>query len=190
MLKTFRFFKWSGRKTVAIFAILMILIVSASFSTTVAYLTKKTTAKPTTYAPAEIEISSWTYNDVINAGDSKIFVRALIVNAWVSNDESKTVYAQDPVQGVDYELTIEDGWFLASDGFYYRSQRLNAAQSVNFVTATQLKEKDGYTLRILVLYSGLQADYEPAINQAWPAVTVENGRLVKATVEGGTQQAN
>ena len=179
MHKTFRFFKLSGKKAIILFALTLVLI-SATVGATTAVIATRTRAIPHTFPPAEVEISSWGFGDVVNAGNVKAYVRANLVAAWVSNDDKRTVWSNTPVLGVDYTLTVEDGWFKASDGFYYREEAINAAASSNFVSANQLTVKDGYTLKILVVYSSIQTNPTDAVTSSWPAVTVdENGRLVE-----------
>jgi hypothetical protein len=179
MQKTFRFLKLSGKKAIVL-VILIATVLTATVSGTVAYIVTRTTSKPNTFSPAEIEISSWNYHDVINAGDSQVYVRASIVTAWVSNEDKRTVWSTTPKENVDYTLTINEGWFMASDGFYYRREKMNAAQSVDFVSATQLTQKDGYTLRVLVMYSAIQSTPKDAIESSWTAVKVADDGTLEA----------
>lgn len=178
MPKTFHFLKLTGKKAIIAF-ISMIFVISASLATTFAFISTRTRTIPNTFRPAEIEISSWSMDDLINAGTTEMYVRAAIVSAWVSNEDKKTVWSTTPKENVDYTLTIDDGWFKASDGFYYRSEKVNAAQSVSFVNATQNTTKEGYTLRILVTYSAIQTSPTEAVESSWSAVEVsDNGALV------------
>ena len=183
MHKKFNFLKLSGKKAIAVF-ILSLVVLTAVTATTLAYLATRTKDIPNTFRPAEVEISSWTMDDLINAGNTEVYVRASVVSAWVSNEDKKSVWSMDPVENVDYTLTVDDGWFKASDGFYYRTEKINAAQSVDFVHATQNTTKDGYTLRILVNYSAMQTTPKEAIDEAWGAVTIDdNGNLIPRTVQ-------
>ena len=178
MHKTFHFLKLSGKKAIVVFIAVIIIITSVT-AATFSYLADTTRTIPNTFRPAEIEISSWSMNDLINAGTTEIYVRAAVVAAWVSNEDKKTVWSTDPEENVDYTLTIDNGWFKASDGFYYRTEKINAAQSVSFVSATQNTTKDGYTLRILVTYSAIQSNPTDVVESSWSAVEVsENGNLV------------
>jgi hypothetical protein len=178
MHKTFHFLKLSGKKAIVAF-ISVIIVITAVTATTFSYLADTTRTIPNTFRPAEIEISSWSMNDLINAGTTEIYVRAAVVSAWVSNDDKKTVWSTTPQENVDYTLTIDNGWFKASDGFYYRKEKINAAQSVSFVSATQNTTKDGYTLRILVTYSAIQTNPTDVVESSWGAVEVsDNGALV------------
>ena len=182
MQKKFRFLKLSGKKAILLFA-LALVILTVTVSTTVAVIATRTKNRPNTFPPAEVEISSWTFNDVINAGDIPVYARASVIAAWVSNDdgEKRTVWSKVPVEGVDYTLTIDTSeWFKASDGFYYRKNMINPAQSVNFASATQKTQKDGYTLRILVNYSAIQTIPVEVIESSWSAVKVaDDGTLTK-----------
>ena len=179
MQKTFRFFKWSGKKAI-IALILTVVLVVAAIDVTLAVILTRTQTIRNSFPPANLTISTWTGNDVINAGDVDIYVRANVVATWISDTNEKTVYSSAPVEGVDYTLTISDGWFKASDGFYYRSEKLAAAQSVQLIdSATQKANLDGYTLRIFVMSSAIQARPEKAVNESWSAVRVSaDGTLV------------
>ena len=178
----FHFLKLTGKKAIAVF-ILTFVLLTAVTATTLSYLATRTRTIPNTFRPAEVEISSWTMDDIINAGNVEVYVRAAVVSAWVSNENKKSVWSKDPVEDVDYTLTIDSGWFKASDGFYYRTEKVNAAQSVDFVHATQNTTKDGYTLRILVNYSAIQTTPTNAVEEAWGAVTVDQyGNLIPKTV--------
>lgn len=177
MHKNFNFLKLTGKKAIAAL-VLTLIVFSVAVGGTLAYITERTKTLVNTFTPTEIKISSWTYDDLINSGDTPVYVRATFVAAWVSDDEAKTVWSEDPQMGIDYTLTVSNNWFLASDGFYYRKATLNAAQSVDFVHATQLTEKEGYTLRIMVAYAAMQPTKE-AVEYAWPAVTVaDDGTLM------------
>ena len=179
---TFNFLKQSGKKAIILFVLTAVLVTGA-VSGTVAYLVTRTRDVPNTFHPAEIEISSWSFDDLVNAGDTEVYVRATLVAAWVSNEDKRTVWAVDPVENTDYTLTIQNGWFKGSDGFYYRSEKMNAAQSVNFVHATQLTEKEGFTLRILVMYSAIQTEPASVVEESWRVVKVDaSGNLVAKEV--------
>ena len=179
MQKTFRFFKWSGKKAVVLFVLTAVVILTA-VNTTVAILAAKTRSVQSSYQPAKIEVSSWSYGDIINAGDTEVYARASLVAAWVSNDENKTVWATPPKEGSDYTLSYNtNDWFPASDGFYYHKNALPHTGSISFVSANQLTQKDGYTLRILVMYSTIQTTPKDAVQESWPAVKVaDDGSLV------------
>ena len=182
MQKTFEFLKLSGKKAIILFVLTAVLVTGA-VGGTVAYLATRTRDVPNTFRPAEIEISSWSFDDLINSGDTEVYVRATLVAAWVSNEDKRTVWAVDPIEDVDYTLTIQNGWFKGSDGFYYRSEKMNAAQSVQFVHGTQLTEKEGFTLRILVMYSSIQTEPNEAVEESWGVVKVgADGKLIAKEV--------
>ena len=178
MHKRFNFLKLSGKKAIAVFISSLVLLTVVT-ATTLSYLAARTKDIPNTFRPAEVEISSWTMDDLINAGNVEVYVRASVIAAWVSNEDKKSVWSMAPQKDVDYTLTVDSGWFQASDGFYYRTEKINAAQSVDFIHATQMTTKDGYTLRILVNYSAMQTAPTYAVEEAWGAVSVDNmGNLI------------
>ena len=176
MQKTFRFFNWSGKKAVVLF-VLTIVIILAAVNTTVAILVAKTRSVQASYQPATVEVSSWSYGDIISAGDAEVYARASLVAAWVSDDDKQTVWATTPKENIDYTLSYnKDEWFVASDGFYYHTTPLPNTGSTSFVSANQLTKKEGYTLRILVMYSAIQATPKEAVQESWPAVKVADDR--------------
>ena len=60
---------------------------------------------------------------------------------------------------------------------------MNAAQSVQFVHGNQLKAKEGFTLRILVMYSAIQTEPASVVEESWKTVKVDaSGKLVAKEV--------
>ena len=170
MKKNIRSINWTGKKAVAL--LVLVLVLSLAIEGALAFLVIRTRTIRNTFRPAVVEISSWGYNDLLNAGNVPMYVRASIIPAWVSNEDSNTVLSDAPVEGVDYTLEISPNWFLAWDGMYYRRYILEATSSIDFVSATQITQKDGYTLKILVVYGAIQSDPKEAVEGAWHAVTV------------------
>lgn len=184
MLKFFSLFKSMGKKA-ALLLTLALVLTAATVGSTVAYIVARTRNIPNNFPPAEIEISSWNYGDVVNAGNVDIYVRASIIPAWVSNDDKKTVWSQKPIENIDYTLEIDSDWILASDGYYYKKHKINAAQSVQFISATQNTQVEGFTLRILVMYSAIQTTPTEAVESSWTAIEI----VKDGTDEDGTLRA-
>lgn len=182
MKKSFRFFKWSGKKAVILF-VLSTLILVTSVSVTVAVLLTRTETIENTFSPPVLHISLEGIDDIKNTGDLPVYVRAYSVVNWYSLDDEHTILSDAPQVGVDFEVTFHtDGWFLASDGFYYFENILEPGEELHlYDKIVQLVEKDGYELRFEIISSGIQADPKEAVEAAWPAVKVsDNGTLVSA----------
>ena len=183
MHKTFRFFRWSGKRAILSLVLIIVLAVVAVDVTVAAILTRTYTIRNKFAAP-ELEVSTWSGNDVINSGDTPIYVRAIVIATWTSDNAEKTVHAFSPTENIDYEIEVDStNWFKASDGFYYHRNALNPAQSVQLInSATQLKQNEGHTLKIFVISSAMQTMPTDAVETSWTAVEVaEDGTLRKKT---------
>lgn len=181
MDKTFHFFKWSGKKAVWLLS-LTVLVCVLVVDTVLAVLIMRTQTIKNTFPPSEIHISSWSGNDIINSGDAPVYVRALIVVNWVSEEDENSILSVSPEQETDYALTVGDGWFLGTDGFYYYKNSIGAAQTVTLLTdAVQKEEMVGFKLRIRVLSSAIQTKPAQVVEQSWSAIRVaEDGTLKSA----------
>ncbi len=136
-----------------------------------------------TFPPSEVHISTWSGNDIINSGDTAVYVRASIIANWVSEEDANTILSVAPVAGTDYTITVDSGWFKASDGFYYHKQMLSAAQSVVLVTeAVQKTQKDGYKLHVQIISSAIQTTPIRAVEESW--------RAIQVNADGTLQSAN
>lgn len=182
MKKTFRFFKWTGKKAVFLFVLSVALVVT-SVNVTVAVLLTRTETIENTFSPPVLHISLAGIDDIRNTGDLPVYVRAYSIVNWYSLDDEHTILADAPQVGVDFQVTYHtDGWFLASDGFYYFENILEPGEELHlYDKIVQLVEKPGYELRFEIISSGIQADPKEAVEAAWPAVKVsDNGTLVSA----------
>lgn len=181
MRKTFRFLKWSGRKAILL-CVLIIALVASTIGTTLAMIMTRTQTINNVFRPAEIELSSWSGNDIINSGTVPSYVRAAVVVTWVSESNSKEILSVSPEEKVDYTITLADGWFKAKDGFYYFSNPLSAAQSINLITAfEQTGTMEGYVINVQVVSSAIQTNPTEAVESSWSAIDVaQDGTLVKA----------
>jgi hypothetical protein len=171
MRKTFRFFKWSGKKAVVLFVLTVVLVVAA-VDTTLAFLAVRTDSIENRYPTPQIEVRI-EENMITNAGDMPVYIRAATVATWVSTTDEKTILSEAPVAGYNYTLTYGEGWFKATDGFYYYSSPVNSGTSVVFLKEATHKERiAGYELVITVVSAAIQATPAEAINESWPAVSV------------------
>ena len=182
MKKPFRFFSSTGKKAVVLFVLTLVLIVTA-IDVTLAILITKTDTFENIFDPPVLRLSLEGIDDITNTGDVPVYVRALAVANWRSTDDEHTILSETPVVGINFSIRfVTEGWFLASDGFYYYEKPLGPGEQVQlFLSATQLEEKTGYELHLEILSSGIQAYPTDAIAAAWPAVRVtDNGLLARA----------
>ena len=179
MSKTFQFFIWSGKKAVA-YLVLTVVLSVAIVGTTLAYIIVKTNELNNTFTPGEVEITM-TGSTITNIEDTDVYVRAAVVVNWV--DEDGAILSTMPVAGVDYtvEFNTAGGWVQGSDTFWYYTGVVKAANDSNnddvaptlitTLTQTDAQKKDGYTLRVQVLSSAIQAEPADAVTGAWTSVT-------------------
>ena len=180
MRKRFHFLKWSAAKTILLCVLIAVLLTSV-IGTTMAIIAKITQTVNNVFRPAEIEISSWSGNDIINSGTVPAYVRAVVLITWGSATNSKEVLSIAPEENEDYLLTISEGWFKADDGFYYFSEPLAAARSITLIESVeQINEMEGHILNIQVISAAIQTDPAEAVESSWPAIDVaQDGTLVK-----------
>ena len=179
MKEFFQFVKRNEKHTLVL-TIVIILLAALAIGTTVAFIITKTDTYDNTFIPPITRISLEGYDDITNTGNIPVYVRTIAVVNWHSLEDEHTILSEVPEHGVDYDVTnVTDGWFLASDGFFYYEKPLQPGESVAiFTKAEQLREKAGYELRIQLLSSSIQATPSDAINAAWPAVQInEHGKL-------------
>ena len=185
----------SSRK--ALFALVSVLVlVFAAVGVTVAYLQTQTEPLENQFTPAKVSCKvEETFEDNVqsnvtiqNTGDTDAFIRVAVVANWVQTDENSSVtsvYAQQPVAGTDYTLTLADDvnekWLKDSNGFYYYKD----AVQPNEVTAVLIEEckpiegkaPAGYTLAVEIVASAIQASPETVAEEYWH-ISVENGEII------------
>ena len=151
-----------------------------AIGTTVALIIAKTNTTENTFDPPVVRIHLEGYDDITNAGNIPLYVRSIAIVNWVSKEDENVILSEVPEVNVDFSVIfVKENWFLASDGFYYYSKPLYPGETVVLITKIeQLKEKAGYDLRVQLLSGSIQAYPVDAVNEAWPAVVVnENGEL-------------
>ena len=195
----------SSRK--ALFALVSVLVlVFAEVGVTVAYLQTQTEPLENQFTPAKVSCKvEETFEDNVksnvtiqNTGDTDAFIRVAVVANWVQTDENSSVtsvYAQQPVAGTDYTLTLADDvnekWLKDSNGFYYYKD----AVQPNEVTAVLIEEckpiegkaPAGYTLAVEIVASAIQASPETVAEEYWH-ISVENGEII--TVQPSREVGN
>ena len=168
---------------------MLVLIISTAIlllgavGTTVAFIIDRTETASNIFDPPVVRITLRDYDEITNIGTVPVYVRALAVVNWEDAHDEHAILPEKPVVGVDLEIAFfTEGWFLASDGFYYYKKALGPNEHVALIAnAIQLTEKEGYEMRLEVVSSSIQASSD-AINAAWPAVRInEDGELERAT---------
>ena len=179
MPKTFKFFKWSGKKAVA-FLILTIVLVAFIVGTTLAIIIDKTGSITNTFPAPNTQITI-NGNNISNTGDIYVYARAAVIITWV-NETDGTTLSTVPVEGSDYDIAFntEANWVKGSDGFWYHTFALAPAGSANSAAPalisniTQKSSKEGYKLYVQVLSSAIQATPAEAVTGSWTAVVGVN----------------
>ena len=171
----------TGKRAVA-FLISTVLLIICTIGTSLAILVANTGSIENIFSPPVVRISLKDYDEVTNVGTVPVYVRSLAVVNWIPTGEEHSILAEKPIVGEDLTITfITDGWFLASDGFYYYKKPLGPNEHIALIAeAIQTTEKLGYEMKLTLLSSSIQAS-DDAINAAWPAVQInEQGELERA----------
>ena len=196
----------SSRK--ALFALVSVLVlVFAAVGVTVAYLQTQTAPLENQFTPAKVSCKvEETFEDNVksnvtiqNTGDTDAFIRVAVVANWVQTDENSSVtsvYAQQPVAGTDYTLTLatnaNENWLKDGNGFYYHKAAVKPDESTAVLIAActpiEGRAPAGYTLAVEIVASAIQASPETVAEEHWKA-TVENNAItgVQNQVEVGNE---
>lgn len=189
MERSFRFLNSPGRRAL-IFLIATLLMFAVTVSATVAYIITKSDTSDNVFTPPVLRLRIENIDDLVNAGDVPVYVRAISVINWLSTEDEHTILSTKPVLNQDFSMDMHtEGWFLGADGFYYYRKPLAPGESIHLVEAAyQLKEKEGYELRFEILSEAVQAYPAEAIAMSWPAVYIdENGLLQSAISTAGEE---
>lgn len=186
----------SSRK--ALFALVSVLVlVFAAVGVTVAYLQTQTDPLKNEFTPAKVSCDVEEAFDgnvksnvsIRNTGDTDAFIRVAIVANWVQtgkNSSVTSVYAQQPVLGVDYTVVwaggVEDNanWLQDDNGFYYYKNAVkpNGATDTLIQECTLIGEAPaGYRLAVEIVASAIQASPETVAEKYWH-ISVENGEII------------
>ena len=106
-----------------------------------------------------------------------------VVGLGVLVDKDGSIAATAPVQDVDYKVVFnEDGsWDLqTSDGYYYYTQPVAAKGKTSSLIKTikPLTAKEGYTLKVDVIGSVIQATPTQAVVQSWGVTLGSDGTTI------------
>lgn len=184
------FKKMKKRNLVLLVSLLLVLCLTAGG--TLAYLTAKTGSVVNTFTPAKsstvidegkFDGSVKQYAKVTNKSEDNVtvYIRAQVVVTW--KDDDGNVLGETPVRGEDYQVTYpaDTRWFKVGDYYYYSEKVVKGDSTENLLTnGKALKNKEGYNLSIEILAQSIQADPTDAVEEAWPAVKVnDDGTISK-----------
>ena len=169
--------------------IALALVGVLSVGGTLAWIVDGTGSVVNRFTPAQVEgeveekFDDKVKSDVAveNTSDIPVYVRATLVVNWVDKDGA--IAATKPVKDLDYEVVFnEDGsWDLnASDGYYYYTQPVPAEGSSS-VLVESIKPKiakDGYTLKVDVVGSVIQAIPTAAVVESWGVTLGSDGKSI------------
>lgn len=168
-------------KSAVVLLVCLILVLTASVGSTMAYLFSKPEPQKSEFAVAKVncevgEGSNGSYT-VKNTGNVDAYVRVKVVATWKKDGN---VHAQKPKINVSLADTA---WFLGEDGYFYYTTPVAAGDTVSF-PAISAETLSGYTLSVDVLASAIQAKPAAAVTQAWNTGVSgvdPDGHLIKKT---------
>lgn len=182
-----------SQKTIVLLASLA-LVLACIVGTTVAYLLTNTGSVTNTFTPARVtsdieetfEKEVKTNVKVANTGNVPAYIRAAIIVTW-KDEKNGNVYGVAPVDGTDYEITLNlkdqygnDIWTQGSDGYYYCNKVIPVGESTPvLITSCKPvagKTPEGYGLNVEILGSAIQADGMGATSaqDAWAKAAASN----------------
>lgn len=120
---------------------------------------------------------------VKNTGEVQSYIRAAVVVTWMS-ENGKTVTAQKPVDGVDYDIvyanekavnetdTTVTNWELGIDGYWYYKIPVNVGGSTqNLIKSCTLKSgvtpPEGFYLSVEIVASAIQSTPSDVVVTQW-----------------------
>ena len=183
MQKTFRFFKWSGKKAVA-FLCISVALTAAVVGATLAFLETKTEPLNVEFQPSTVSVDKSTDGKgVVNNGDVDVYVRVAMIFTWKSTAEANSIMSSAPVESVNYSLSVADGWVKAADGFWYCLNPLSPGKTCNAISSVTPigNAPSGHVLSVELLVDAIQADPTDAVKESWESGVTsvdENGTLV------------
>lgn len=183
MQKTFRFFKWSGKKAVA-FLCISVALTAAVVGATLAFLETRTEPLNVEFQPSTVSVDKSTDGKgVVNKGDVDVYVRVAVICTWKSTAEENNIMSLAPVSGVNYNLTVAEGWVKAADGFWYCLNPISPGETCKAISSVEPigNAPSGHKLSVELLADAIQAYPTDAVKDSWKSGVTsvgENGTLV------------
>ncbi len=104
---------------------------------------------------------------VKNTGNIDAYIRAALVAVWLDEDRNVAADAAPAPS-----ITELDNWFYEGGYWYYKMKVEPGALTEDLIDKFEMPTRDGLTYELQVIASSIQADPKDAVEEAWPAVTV------------------
>lgn len=163
-----------------------VLVCSAAFGATLAYLVDETDAPLTNiFNPSQVTSKVEETVDgnnksnvkIQNTGDIPAYIRADIVVTWM--DKQGNVLSEVPEKDTDYTISYGTGW-IEKDGFYYWPNVVGVGEVtgvlINSATALNTESDTNgttYYVSIEILCSAIQSVPETVVEEAWKVSVVD-----------------
>jgi len=184
-----------NRKAIVLFLALL-LIMSVSFSGTLAYIVDSTGRIENTFIPAEVEcevhevFANNVKSDVTvkNTGNTGAYIRAAVVVNWV-DDANTHALGKLPERDVDYKIAYNlhtNGWLQHTDGYYYHVQPVSAGETTSVLIEhcypVADKAPNGYRLSVEIIAQAIQSEPTHVVADVWKVPM--NGIYINPSVIG------
>ena len=186
-----------NRATALLVAI--IILATATVSTTVAFLITGTDSIMNFFLPSEVKTEvkpdstsdGMTYK-IKNVGDTECYIRAAVIVNWVKTDSNGVthVYADKPEVDMDYNIVYnsneEKSWIKKDYGdgeiiYYSVSPIAVNAHTANLISKfRELDSPDkpeGYELAIEIVATGIQSTPRYVVENEWEVTLDSNGKI-------------
>ena len=195
--------RWNLRDTLRkafskrnVLVIVACLVVStATFGGTMAYILTNTTEMVNEFTPAEVScLVSEDFSGgiekknvcVLNTGDAAAYIRVKLLPYWYDKEDDSIIAKSAWVPA----FTPGSGWELGGDGFYYYTSPVKPGESTSMlISSLNLKQDDVSLARqvLEIIATCIQAEPAGAVMEAWSGTNgsvtgVSNNTL---TVAGG-----
>lgn len=174
----------------------LFLFIGIATPITYAYLQDRTSEVTNIFTPGSVttEIkeepfdgNEKKYVKIKNTGNVAAYIRAAIIVNWV--DDAGNISGEPPVEDNDYVILLNNNdWLHHNDGYYYHKAPVapDDFTSVLIESARPLVDKEGYTLSIEILASGIQSEGvdgngKPPVQEAWSIAVGADGHLGGST---------
>lgn len=185
----------------------LVMILGTIIGVTVAMLIDKTDGLKNTFKPSEVQItieeefdgntkSNVKINNPASTVDhsyADVYVRVMLVCNWYYEENGNDKLIGKPswnITDVANELQLNStDWFLGDDGYYYYKKILKSGEeTTNLIHSIKLLKDagDGSYQGLEVIAEAIQAGGvttggSPAVQIAWPAVTVNSNKQLEKT---------
>lgn len=174
--------KIKHNKRAVVLLVCLILVLTASVGSTLAYLLSTTEPLTNEFEPAEVGCEVQDDYSIQNTGNVDAYIRVSIVATWTKSDG--TVSAQQP----EYSFILGSNWTKAADGYYYYSAPV-APDGKTDALLSDLSSGNipGYSFELQIVASAVQADPVSVVTDVWSSgvsgVTGINGDQLTIKLE-------